>query len=885
MRRRERMMEDLDRDIREHIEMETQDNVERGMSPEEARYAAVRKFGNVTRVKEETREVWSFIWLEQFMQDIRYALRMLRKSPGFTSVAVLTLALGIGANTAVFSAINGLLLRPMPIPHPEQMTVLSAQQGGSRDYQSFSYPDYQDIRSQTDAFTDILAYRVSLVGLSVDGKGEHCIISRVTGNYFTTAGVQPALGRLILPTEGQNPGADPVLVLGYVYWQKRFGGDKSVVGKQAVIDGHPVTIVGVAPKGFPGLYAFINMDGYVPLSATAGLGGNEPVEEMWTHREDRSLQLKARLKPGMDLRQATASLQVVAQRLAEQHPETDKGIRLSVFPERLARPEPDPDNSIPKVSLAFAVLAVLVLLVACFNIANALLVRATARKQEMAIRAAMGAGWIRLVRQCTTESLLLALLGGAGGLLLGGWASHFLSSLPLGTDLPIEFDFQPDVRVYLFTLAAVLLTTVVVGIIPSLLVTKTDVNTALREGGRGSFQGRRRHFVRNTLVVGQLAGSLMLLVVAGLFLRSLDKAQKLYLGFNPDHVIDVSVDIHEIGYEEAQGKEFYRSAEERIRALPGVVSVAQAFSVPMGLISSERKVIPDDLPLESGQVPPDVSDNTVTPSYFETLRIPLKRGRTFADADNENAPHVAVLNETMAKKFWPKEDALGRRFKSKDSNHAWAEFEVIGIVQDGKYRGIVEDPIPFFYTPLAQDYLPLRTIQVRTSVPPENLELQIASTIRELAPGLPVTVKTMDQDLQGLNGFLFFWFGAELSGTLGLLGLILAVVGVYSVVSYAASQRTHEIGIRMALGAKPGDVLKMVLSQSLTMIAVGVAIGLGISFIGAQAISSFLVGVSPSDPVTFVGVMVLLLGAALRACWIPARRATRVSPMVALRYE
>jgi predicted permease len=885
MKRRERMMQDLDQDIRNHIEIETQDNIERGMSPEEARYAAVRKFGNVTRVKEETREVWSFIWLEQFLQDIRFGVRMLRKSPGFTAVAVLTLAIGIGANIAVFSVINGLLIRPMPIPRPEQMTVLGAQQGGSRDYQSFSYPDYQDIRSQTDVFTDILAYRVSLVGLSVDGKGDHCVISRVTGNYFTTAGVRPVLGRLILPTEGQNPGADPVLVLGYAYWQKRFGGDKSVVGKQAVIDGHPVTIVGVAPKGFSGMYAFINMDGYVPLSTPAGLGGNEPVEEMWTHREDRSLQLKGRLKPGVDLRQAEASLQVVAQRLAEQHPETNKGIRLSVFPERLARPEPDPDNSIPKVSLAFAVLAVLVLLVACFNIANALLVRATGRKREMAIRAAMGAGWMRLVRQCTTESLLLALLGGGGGLLLGWWASHFLSSLPLGTDLPIEFNFRPDVRVYLFTVAAVFLATIVVGIIPSLLVTKTDVNSALSEGGRGSSQGRRRHLIRNSLVVAQLSGSLLLLVVAGLFLRSLDKAQKLYLGFDPNRVIDVSVDIHQIGYEEAQGKEFYRSAEERIRALPGVVSVAQAFSVPMGLMSADDKVITDDHALEPGQVPPDVFDNIVTPSYFETLRIPLKRGRTFTDADNENAPHVAVINETMAKNFWPKEDALGRRFKSKDGKHAWAEFEVVGVVQDGKYRGIVEDPIPYFYTPMAQDYLPLRTIQVRTTVPPENLELQVASTIRELAPALPVTVKTMEQDLQGLNGFLFFRFGAELSGTLGSLGLVLAFVGVYSVVSYAASQRTHEIGIRMALGAKPGDVLRMILSQSFVMIAVGVAIGLGISFIGAQAISSFLVGVSPSDPVTFAGVMVLLMGAALWACWIPARRATRVSPMVALRYE
>ncbi len=819
------------------------------------------------------------------LQDLRYALRMMAKSPGFTAVAVLTLALGIGVNTTVFSVINGLLLRPMPVPHPDQMTVLAAQQEGASEFQPFSYPDYLDIRRETDAFSDVLAYRVSLVGLSVDGKGEHCVISRVSGNYFSTAGIHPVLGRLILPTEGLTPGADPVVVLGYAYWQKRFGGDKNVVGRQMEMDGKPVTVVGVAPKGFSGMYAFLNMDAYVPLSAAAGLGGNASAEEMWTHREERSLNLAGRLKPGVNLKQANASLKVVANRLAEQHLETDKGIRFSAFPEKLARPEPDPDGTIPKISVAFTILAVLVLLVACFNIANILLVRATARQREMAIRTAVGAGLGRLVRQSLTESLLLAILGGSGGLLLGWWAAGYLSSLPLGTDLPVEFNFLPDVRVYVFTMIAVLLTAVVVGIIPSLPLARTDVNSVLREGGRGASEGRRRNFMRSSLVVGQLAGSLLLLIVAGLFVRSLGKAENLYLGFDPSYVVDVALDIHEIGYQEPQGKEFYRAAEERIRALPGVVSVTQAFSVPMGLISSADQVIIPEHPLEPGQVPPNVFDNLVTPHYFETLRIPLKRGRTFTDADNEKAPLVAVINETMAKKFWPKEDALGRQFKSKDSQHNWADFEVIGIVQDGKYKGIVEDPIPYIYLPLAQHYMPLRNIQVRTSLPPKQLETQIASTIRELAPGLAITVKTMEQELQGLNGYMFFRLGAQLTGTMGLLGLILAVVGVYSVVAYAAAQRTHEIGIRMALGAKGSDVLKMVLSRSLIMIAVGVAIGLAISFLGARALASFLVGISPNDPITFGGVVLLLLAVALAACLIPAYRATRVDPLVALRYE
>jgi predicted permease len=820
-----------------------------------------------------------------FFYDLRYGLRTLAKAPGFALVAVLTLALGIGVNTTVFSIVNGMLLRPMPVSHPEQITVLAAQHEGNSDFQLFSYPDYQDIRNQADTFSDIVAYRVSLVGVSADGKGEHCVISRVSSNFFTTAGVQPALGRLILPSEGQTPGADPIFVLGYTYWLKRFGGDRNVIGKQVEMDGHPVTIVGVAPKGFAGMYAFLNMDGYIPLSAAAGSGGNEPVQEMWTHREDRSLQLVGRLKPGVGSKQARASLQVVAERLAADHPQTDKGIRLSLFPERLARPEPDPDGTIPKVSLAFTVLAVLVLLVACFNIANILLVRATSRQREMAIRTAIGAGWGRLARQGLAESLLLALFGGGCGLLLGWWASTFLSSVPLGTDLPVEFNFQPDIRVFLFTAILVLVTAVAVGIVPTIPLAKNDVNSVLREGGRGSSEGRQRHFMRSALVVAQLAGSLLLLVVAGLFVRSLGKAEKMYLGFDPNHVVDVALDIHEVGYEEAQGKQFFRAAEERLRALPGVVSVTQAFSVPMGVISAADQVIPDEHPLQPGQAAPTVFDNFVEPSYFETLHIPLRRGRTFTDADNEQAPDVAITNETMARNFWPHEDALGQRFQSKDENHKWAEFEIVGIVQDSKYKGIVESPIPYIYRPLAQNYVSLRNIHVRTSLPPESLELQIASTLHELAPGLPITVKTMEQELQGLNGYLFFRLGAELSGAMGLLALSLAVVGLYSVVSYAAAQRTHEIGIRMALGAAPGDVLRMIMSRSLIMIAVGTAIGTAIAMIGARAIANLLVGISPNDPLTFAGVMALLLGVALFACLIPAYRATRVDPLVALRYK
>jgi putative ABC transport system permease protein len=825
--------------------------------------------------------------MHSFWQDMKYAMRSLRNSPGFAIIAVVTLGLGIAVNTTVFSVINGLLLRSLSVPHADQITVLAMKQPGAEGFQAFSYPDFQDIRSQAAGSGEVFGYRTTLVSVIADGKGDHCVLSRVTGNYFSTLGIKPALGRLILPSEGQTPGADPVLVLGYSYWQKRFGGDKSVIGKQVQVDDHPVTIIGVTPRDFQGTYAFLNMDGYIPLSAIAGLGGNEPVQEIWTHREQRSLSLMARLKPGVDLKQAKATLDVVAKRIGEQHPETDKGITFQIFPERLARPEPDPDNTIPNVSLAFTVLAALVLLVACFNIANVLLVRATVRQREMAIRAAIGAGRARLVRQHLTESLVLAILGGGAGLLMGWWVAGFLSSLSLGTDLPITFNFQPDVHVYLFTLAAVLATGAVVGIMPALRVARTDVNSMLREGGRGSSDGPRRHLVRNSLVMAQVAGSLLLLIVAGLFIRSAGKVRKIDLGLNPDHVIDVQLDVHQLGYTEQQGRAFYRDAEDRLRSLPGVVSVSEAFTVPLGLMSAMERLIIEEHPLEPGQPEPNVLYNMVSPDYFETLRIPVHRGRVFAKADSEQAAKVAIVNETMAKKFWPNEDVLGKRFKFRGPDKADRSFiEVVGVVQNGKYRGVVEDPLPTFYVPLEQNYVPLRTIHVRTSVPPESMELQIAAQLQELAPGLPISgVRTLRQDLEGINGYLFFHLGAQLTAAMGLLGLILAVVGVYSVVSYTAVQRTHEIGIRMALGAKSQDILTMVMGQSLVVIGVGIAIGLGAAIAGTRLLASLLVGVSSSDPATFTIVVAVLAFVALLACWLPARRATRVSPLVALRYE
>ncbi|MFZ0738524.1 MAG: ABC transporter permease [Candidatus Acidiferrales bacterium] len=820
--------------------------------------------------------------MNSLLQDIQFGLRTLRKSPGFTAVAVLTLALGMAANTTMFSMVNSVLLRPLPVPHADQIVVVATEQKNNPYYSAFSYPDFVDLQKQAEGFSGLFAYELSIAGLSADGTASHVAVSFVSGNFFSTLGIQPARGRLILPTEGTQPGSDPILVLGYAYWQSRFGGNPSVVGKQVLMNGHPVTIVGVAPKDFHGVYAIVDCQGYLPLSMATTI--EDDTNGLWTNRGDREIHVLGRLKAGTSVKQAEASLNVVAARLAQQYAETDAGVAVRVYPERLSRPEPSASNPVPIAAAIFMILAGLVLVLACFNIANVLLVRATTRQREMAVRAALGAKRGRLVRQFLTESVLLAIFGGAIGAVIASWASGVLSSLSLSTDLPLRLDFSPDGSVFAYAFGAVLLTGIIVGILPAMRAARTDVSAVLHEGGRGSSDGPRRHFLRNALVVGQVAGSLLLLIVAGLFARSLTRVQQLNLGFEPDHLLNLTMDVGEVGYKDAQGREFYRAAQERLQALPGVVSVAQAVSIPMGYYSEADAVYIEGHPLQAGERPPQLLHNSVTPSYFVTMRLPIVRGRGFTESDDEKATAVAIVNQTMATKYWPNEDALGKHFSIKGA--AGPFIQVIGVTKDGKYRSPAENPSSFFFLPMAQHYNSLHVIQIRTSVPPETLALTAQQTIRELAPNLPVfDVQSMTTALQGGNGFFLYRFGAELTTAMGLLGLVLAVVGVYGVVSYAATQRTHEIGIRMALGAGRRDILKMVIGQGFGVVAIGVALGLIAAIAGTSAIANVFVGIRATDPLTYTIVVGILVGVALFACWIPARRATRVDPLVALRHE
>ena len=819
--------------------------------------------------------------METLLQDIRYGVRMLTRNPGFMIVAIITLALGIGANTAVFSMVDGILLRPLPVQDPAQITVLAYQQQKGSIHTQFSVAAYRDIRSQSsEVFSDVFAYQVDLDGLSVDGKADRIVTSYVSGNFFSALGIRPEVGRFILPSEGETLGADPIMVLSYSYWKTRFGGDPAIVGRKVSVDGHPITIVGVAPRGFVGIFPFLSIQGYLPLGMLE-MGGAP--EDFMTNRQIRNLPVLGRLRPGTRLQEAQASLSVIGRRLSQQYPEVEKDLSLQVYPELRARPQPDPNNTLLVISGLFLSLTALVLLLACVNVANILLVRATVREREMAIRAALGAARFRLVRQLLTESVLLALLGGIGGIFLGYWGSSALASLNFQTDLPVHLDFGFDWRVFGYATAAAMLTGIIVGLVPAIRASRGNLAAILHEGGRGVVGGKNR--LRTGLVVAQVAGSLVLLIIAGLFARSLGKAQNTNLGFDPDHVLNLTMDPLEIGFNQQQTRDFYKSVLTRVGSLPGVVSASTATATPMGYYNNNDTLTIEGYQPPAGQPLPSATYNIISIDYFRTMQIPMLRGRAFTDADGENAQYVAILSESMAKKFWPDADSIGRQFQmNTDAKHSMV---VVGVVKDVRYQGVTGVVAPVFYAPFVQ-HQPgnsLQFLQVRTGAAPETMIPEIERAIQSLAPQLPVfDVETMRQALYTLNGLLVYRVGAGLAAVLGVLGLILAIVGVYGVVSYAASQKTHEIGVRMALGAQPADILKMIFSQGLFIVAIGLAVGIATALAAAQVVGKFLT-VSAMDPVTYVAVSAILTAVALAACYIPARRAMRVDPMVALRYE
>jgi len=820
--------------------------------------------------------------VSNLIQDVRYGLRMLAKSPGFTVAAILTLALGIGANSTIFSLVNTLLLRPLPVKDPGQIQDLFPQQKDDTPLVQFSIPNFRDIRSQsTGVYSDVIAHTFGIDGFAVNGKSDRVVTEYVSGNFFAMFGLKPGLGRLLLPSEGETPMADPVIVLSYSYWKTRFGGDPRAIGKQVSIDGHSMTVVGVAPEGFTGLNPFVSIQGYMPL-AMMPIGGYPA--DIVSNRQSRTVFVMARLVEGMTTKKAQAELDVISRRLSEQYPAENKDLSIQAFPEVRGRIGPDPKNRTLVASVLFQGLATLVLLLACANVANLLLVRATIREREMAVRAALGAERSRLISQLLTESVMLALGGGLGGLILGKIGALAIGSIPLGLDIATQPRFSFDWRVFTFGITAALATGIIVGIVPAVRASRGNLAQVLHEGGRTVAGGKQR--LRNALVAIEVGASLMLLIVAGLFTRSLKATERVNdLGFDTDHVVNLSMDPNEIGYNAMQARQFYKSLLRRVSELPGVESASISSSIPMGLYGNQDSILIEGYEPPVGKPVPFMTYIAVSQDVLKTLGIPLLHGRAFTERDDQNAAYIAIVSEAMAKQYWPNQDPIGHHLRlGSDATHS---IEVVGIAKNARFQGLTGPIQPYLLVPIWQHMATntLETLQIRTVAAPETMIPAAERVLGDMAPELPVfDVKTMKEGLNTLAGLLFYKIGAVLAAVFGVLGLALAIVGVYGVISYAASQKTHEIGIRMAIGAQPEDILKLILRQGLVIVVVGLVLGVIAALAAARVVGNFLT-VSPMDPVTYLTVSALLTIVALLACYIPARRAMRVDPMVALRYE
>jgi predicted permease len=757
------------------------------------------------------------------------------------------------------------------------VTLSFAQRSGTST-PVFSYPDYEDIRRHAAAvFSDILAYRVGLDGLSVNGQADRIMVHYVTGNYFSQLGVQPALGRLILPSEGESPEADPVLVLGYSYWQTRFAGDPAVIGRRVLIDGHPVTIVGVAPQQFRSVQAFIDVQGYLPLGMVL-VEGNYP-RDVLASRNMRMFSLVGRLRPGVTLHQADTVLKNVGKRLSDTYPKLLESMTIEAQREAFGRLPLGGSLQLVAVSALFLGLAALVLVLACVNLGNLLMVRAIGRTKEMAVRAALGGSRTRLIRQLLTETAVLVFLGTVSGLVLGALMGRAFNGIPI--HLEAHFDW----RVFGYSLGATTLTGLVLGVLPAVHGSHAELAMVSREGGQRFSAGRQR--LRGALVAVQVGGSFLLLMIAGLLAHSLENAQRLDLGFDPAHIVNFSLDPRHLGYDAVHGGDFFQQALRRVRALPGVESVSLACCGPMSPSPLFAPMWLESASVEHDQSrPPDpvIFFNQVSRDFFETLRVPILRGRAFTGFDGRDAPRVAIINQTMAERFWPGRDPIGQRFQFAGDSRG--SMHVIGVVKDGKYLGVSDRPQPYFYVPLEQNYGSSEVLMVRSAAAPETVMAEVRKEIRALAPGLPVTgVETMLEQLEESGGVGSLRSSAFLAAALAGFGLALALVGLYGVTSYTAAQRAHEIGIRVALGASPGSIRGLVLGQGARVICAGLMAGVALSVASAPVMRRFLVGISPNDPRTYAEVAILVVSVALAACYLPVRRAMLVDPLLALRQE
>jgi predicted permease len=813
-------------------------------------------------------------------QDLRYGAMMLMKHPGFTFVAALTLALGIGANTAIFSVVNAYLFKPLPVVEPDRLVVLASKDQRSEAPHGTSYLNYADIRNQRDVFTEVIAYVPDIVSLNVDGEAERGMIELVSGNYFAMLGVGAAHGRVFAPDEGQTIGSSPVIVLSHGYWQRRFGGEVSAIGKTIKVNGQSFTIIGVTPESFPGTEPILTVNAYAPLMMKAQLHQNQ--QDTFTQRGLESFRVMGRLAPGVSLTQAGAAMETLARDIARQYPDVFKELSFLVVPETKARPSISAPTFVPRIAAILMTLVGLILLIACANVSNLMLSRAAMREKEMAIRSALGASRFRLIRLLLSESMLLGLFSGVAGVIITLWATDLLSSVRMATDNPVKFEARPDWRVFLFLLGAALGAGVIAGLVPAFRTSRLNLSATLKEGGRDSASGGGRHRLRNALVVSQVAASLLLLVCAGLFLRSLQAAQRIDLGFRRDNVLMFSADTELQSYDQRRGQRFYRKLLDRLNELPQVRSAGLGTHKSLvGWVPTTEVFLPDRGEQAKGDSV-NVLTNRVSADYFETLKISVLEGRAFTSRDDEEATRVAVVNETMARAYWQGDSAIGRQLRLERGG---PPVEIVGVVKNSKYGSIGEEPRPCLYLPFAQNYQSTSILYLHTEGDPAAAAAAARQVVSELDQDMPVyDLKTMNTHLSGI-ALLFVRVGAALVGVFGFLGLSLAVVGLYGVVSHSVSQRTREIGIRIALGARAADVLRMLLKQGMILTLVGVAAGLAAAFAVTRLMGGLLYGVSATDPMTFIAIPLLLTIVATLACWIPARRAAKVEPMVTLRAE
>jgi putative ABC transport system permease protein len=816
------------------------------------------------------------------LQDLRYAARLLRRNPLFALTAALSLAIGIGANTAIFTIANALLFRPPAgVVAPGRLVDVGRSQDG-QGFDNSSFPNYLDIRARQTVFDGIYAYRFEPEPMSLGGgTGSQAGAERIFGgmttlNYFTVLGTRPHIGRLFAASDSEEPGAAPITVLSYAFWKRRFNSDLGIIGQTLTLNGRPFTVIGVTPEGFQGT-SVLTGDLWVPINMVGDLSPRL-TGSILRSRQSVWLVMGARLKPGVSVRQAQEQLASIGQQLEREFPRENRGKGL-----RVVAQSPLPGNGGP-VAAFFAVLmgiVSLVLAIACANVAGVLLARATARRREIAVRLAMGAGRGRLVRQMLIESALLFVLGGAIGLALARVMTTLLLTQLPSLPIPIDMSLPLDLRAVSFTLGLSLVAAVAAGLAPALHGSRADVVGDLKADAQ-SRPDRQR--LRNAFVVGQVAFSIMLVVAAALFVRALERAGAIDPGFDPRGVELAALDLSLAGYTPETGRVFANELIQRVRGAPGVQSAALSAMVPLsgGGLGLGGLTVPGATAPGAGR-PASVDWNVVTPGYFAAMKMRLASGRDFTDGDRDGSPPVVIVNETAARRWWPNQDPLGKTLLQQDAPEPARTLTVVAVARDSKYRSLGEDPRLFVYVPIAQQYVPRVTIVAR-STQGQRLAAELRGVLASLDANLPI-VSSVTFDEHAALGLVPQRVAASVSGSLGLVGLLLAAMGIYGVTAYRVTSRTREIGVRVALGAQPGDVVRMVLRQGVVLALGGVAIGLALAAVAARLIESLLFGVGSTDPVAFVGSAVLFVVIALAACFVPARRAVSVDAMRALRHE